>query len=199
MAISTNHPPTILVSRIQTLHVCFCHDCALNADTPTFQWVKSGVTHYSKSHLKSHSPHIDVARVTHRCIISEVTMPKSVTYALMFFANSSGNYHPIVMRLGKHYSLVLRRLPRKIQEKILCSLKAVTFHIYSKLLIMTLLYKPIFHAVMLAKSACKISWKLIGNWLRNQRKHSTPVAADIHYRSCNLVCSMHAVCCSLFS
>ena len=45
----------------------------------------------------------------------------------MLFANNSRNFYPIVMKFGKHYFLVLRQLPRKFQEKILCSLKVRPF------------------------------------------------------------------------
>ena len=45
----------------------------------------------------------------------------------MLFANNLHNFYQIVMKFGKHYCLVLRQLPWKFQEKILCSLKVRPF------------------------------------------------------------------------
>ena len=45
----------------------------------------------------------------------------------MFFANFSGNDHPIVIKFGKHYFLVFQRLPFKFHEETLCSLNVRPF------------------------------------------------------------------------
>ena len=47
----------------------------------------------------------------------------------MLFANYSRNFHPIVMKFGKHYFLVLRQLTGKFQKIVLCSLKVRLFDI----------------------------------------------------------------------
>ena len=69
-----------------------------------------------------------------RCVIKRMAALTIVKITLnlpllrcMLFADYSHNFHPIVMKFGKHYFLVSRQLPWKFQEKILCSLKVRPF------------------------------------------------------------------------
>ena len=99
----------------------------------------------------------------------------------MLFANYSRNFYPIFMKFGKRYFLVLRQLPWKFQEKILCSLKVRPFEFYCMSNGLTFAILTQISRNLLGRRR-NISCKLIKNWVRNWRNPPTLVEVDCNYR-----------------